>query len=272
MGIRLIAVDLDGTLLNEENQISPRTIEALTRAEEQGILIVPATGRCKALLPRELLQNLKIRYTILENGAEIWDCEEGRALYKQRLKEETTRWIYQKVRNREGFAEFFRNGEAYAEISSLERLREDQVDRNFINYFRQNHIFVQNLEQLPDVLEQTEKINLYDLPSSLRAELVAALERDESCTVTSSAGNNLEVQGYEIEKGKALRILCEQLNILPEEVLAFGDGQNDLEMLRYAGTGIAMGNADGAIRQEADGVTRSNRADGVAVYLETITF
>lgn len=268
MDIRLIAVDMDGTLLNEENRITERTIEALRKMESCGALIVPATGRCRALLPKEIRQNLKIRYAILENGAEIWDYEKEEVFYEKGLSQETTEMIYHKIRNQAGFAEFFKDGEAYAEISGLGRLNQVYAEPNFVNYFKRDHIFVQNLEMRPDVLHRTKKINMYFLNPDLRKELEDMLRKEGNCEMTSSGFGNLEVQDRNVQKGAALKLLCEKNGILQKEVMAFGDGNNDIGMLQYAGIGIAMGNADEEIKKAADVVTLTNRKDGVAAYLE----
>lgn len=268
MGIRLIAVDMDGTLLNENNKITERTIRALVSAESRGILIVPATGRCRALLPEELRHNLRLRYAILENGAEVWDYQEERAVSQCFLPDGIAKRIADAVKNERCFAEFFRNGDAYAEIACLELLDEVQTEENFTEYFKRNHIFVRSLEKLPEVLKETKKINLYHLNADVRSELEIWLRGEGSLALTTSVFGNLEMQNKEANKGNALKILCGKLGIATEETAAFGDGDNDLEMLRYAGVGVAMENAAEKIKCAADETTLSNTEEGVAVYLE----
>lgn len=268
MDIRMIVVDMDGTLLNEVNKITARTIEVLQKAEDRGIMIVPATGRCRALLPDELRQNLNIRYAILENGAEIWDYKENKAVYQSSLPEGIAAQVYDRIKGHTCFAEFFRNGEAYSEMDCFDRLMGMELDQNFVNYFRRNHIFVRTFEKLPEVLRQTKKINMYNLEPSLRLELDKFLQDAGNCAMTSSVFDNLEVQNRKTGKGEALNILCERTGVSRKEVIAFGDGDNDLQMLQCAGIGIAMSNATEKTRNAADEVARSNKEEGVAVYLE----
>lgn len=264
---KMIVVDLDGTLMNERNQITKETIDILQTAAEAGTLIVPATGRCTALIPYELKAVGGIRYAIVANGAGIWDYKAKQFCYRQLMPEGIISMILDNMKQAEGYVEIFANGEAYVDINQMDNLSEDVYDRNFVKYYTQNHVFLTDLRNRNDILEQAEKVNLFYLSPEKKKKLERLIREDGRCAITSSISGNMEIQNKKVNKGSTLKILCDMQNIAPEEVIAFGDSDNDFEMLQFAGTGVAMGNACPRIRQVADDIALTNEENGVAVYL-----
>lgn len=265
----LIAVDMDGTLLNSKNQISEYTARTLQKALDMGHLIVPASGRALGLLPEELHYFKSISYAVAENGAFVWDYAEKKALLREILPEESLRDILIDCKRVPCFAEVFADGEAYAELSSLLNLDHTVQSENFIRYYQKNHHFVKSLEEEPGLLSSAEKINLYFEDAEDAERFRKTWKRREGLLVTTSVGDNVEITRTGVSKGAGLRFLRETLKFPKERVIAFGDNDNDLEMFEEAGLSVAMGNAKEAIRQKADHVTETCDADGVAVFLET---
>ena len=268
--IRLFAADLDGTLLDSRNRITSRTLEVLGRAGEHGISVVPATGRCCALIPAKLRKLQSVRYAIVSNGAGIWDCHRDRFLYRETMPESCAGEILDWLEGNRGLAEVFVRGEAYADIRSLIGLNEGITDRNFVDYFSENHIFVEKLVKRRDLLEDAEKINLYFLDPDGRKQLEQQLRSDGRLALTSSISGNLEVQASCVNKGTALRYLCRTLEIPLEETAAVGDSDNDLEMLEAAGIGAAMENAGRQVKDGADFIIGHHDRNGAAEFLEDL--
>ena len=280
--IKLIAVDLDGTLLDGENRIDGRNIRALQRALDMGIYVVPATGRCMGVFPQELTSLTGLRYAVTENGALIWDYQGARELRRWGLPrgkaEKILRLAEGERAGEEGnpahgrgfrvYAEVFVHGQAYADIRSLEGIEATPLGRNFIRYFTENHNFVSGLCGQQELLDAAEKVNLYFPDSADGAGVRSRLEQDASLKIASSICGNVEVTAASVEKGAALWELAQQLGIGRGEILAFGDNENDLGMFAAAGTAVAMGNAGEPVRQAAGHVTGTNDEAGVAAFLE----
>ncbi len=280
--IKLIAVDLDGTLLDGENRIDGRNIRALQRALDMGIYVVPATGRCMGVFPQELTGLTGLRYAVTENGALIWDYQGERELRRWGLPrgkaEQILRLAEGERAEAEGnpahgrgfrvYAEVFVHGQAYADIRSLEGIEATPLGMNFIRYFTENHNFVSGLCAQQKLLDAAEKVNLYFQDSANGAGVRSRLEQDASIKIASSICGNVEVTAAGVEKGAALWELAQQLGIGRREILVFGDNENDLGMFAAAGTAVAMGNAGERVRQAAGHVTGTNDEAGVAAFLE----
>ncbi|MBS5606201.1 MAG: HAD-IIB family hydrolase [Enterocloster asparagiformis] len=280
--IKLIAVDLDGTLLDGENRIDGRNIRVLQRALDMGIYVVPATGRCMGVFPQELTGLTGLRYAVTENGALIWDYQGERELRRWGLpcgKAEQILRLAEGERAGAGgnpahgrgfrvYAEVFVHGQAYADIRSLEGIEATPLGRNFIRYFTENHNFVSGLCAQQKLLDAAEKVNLYFPDSADGAGVRSRLEQDASIKIASSICGNVEVTAAGVEKGAALWELAQQLGIGRREILVFGDNENDLGMFAAAGTAVAMGNAGERVRQAAGHVTGTNDEAGVAAFLE----
>ena len=267
MNIRLVVSDIDGTLMNRNNQFSERTIRAIEKTIQSGVNFILATGRGPGLIPGPLQQIEGIRYAVVENGAGIWDLAEKKFLYRKKLEHNAAKSMLELL-DGTGYVELFVNGECFIDYKQLRQLPNDFHDQNFVPYFRENHTAVENLVQATELLEETEKINFFYLGEAEEKRLLTWLRTQQTFAITSSMDGNVEVQSISENKGRALLQVCEKLSIAPSEVVAFGDGSNDFEMLEAAGMGVAMGNAGEALKTIANAVTDSNEEDGVAQFLE----
>lgn len=268
--IKLIAVDLDGTLMDSKNRIGGRTISALQRALDLGILVAPATGRCLGVFPGELTGLAGLRYAVTENGALVWDYQGEAEWLRRGLPPGKAEEILGLTDGLEVYAEVFVHGQAYADIRSLDGIEGALFDGNFVRYFTENHNFIRHLSRERGLLAEAEKVNLYFRHSADAARVRGRLESDRTLGVASSIGGNVEVTAAGVDKGAALTALARSMGIGREEILAFGDNENDLGMFAAAGTSVAMGNAAPRVRQAAGFVTGTNDEMGVAVYLENM--
>ena len=272
--IKLIALDLDATLLDSQKKISPRNLAALERAREMGILMVPVTGRPAQGLPQAVLDLPDLRYAVTSNGATIRDWVEDCFLLEKHLTPETalevldTCWDFDMIR------EVFRDGIGYLTRGDYEILRDRYAGTPMWEYVMGTRQVLPG--SLEDFLREDDRPveELFFLTGSIQ-EKEALRERLSALPEISFADpfpNDLEVMAGGIDKGEAFLWLLDYLGIDPAETLAVGDGGSDIPLLRAAGIGIAMENALDYVKEAADDVTASCDQDGVALALEKYLF
>ena len=260
---RLLAIDLDGTLLTPQpsKHITPRTRHVLFRAAEAGITLVIATGQNLAVL-QHVCGDLPLQGPqIIENGAVIADIQ-GTIYHEKPFPSEFVLPTLDTLR-RFGF---------YRAYHTLHRVYVDKDTPRARNWYR---------PPVPPAIEVDDVASLYPMPCikvvgigeeskirSKRPELESLFEG--KLYVTQSSFDLVEFLHPTASKGNALKVIAEDLNIRPEEIVAFGDNHNDIGMLQFAGLGIAMGNAHQEVKSMADYVTSSNAEDGVAKAIEEL--
>lgn len=271
MGIRLVALDMDGTvLLDDHLTITPAVRTAMEKAVEQGVLVVPATGRVCDMLPSVFREIGGIRYVINSNGASVRDMQEDCVLYTNLIPVETVQRILEALEPYGLLIQIYCEGKIYTESRSLKRVNDLPFTAEFIENIRKTQIeldsFHSLLEQHP---EGVEKLNLAHVEPGLREKLWKQFEAMPGIAVVSSAGSNIELNREGASKGDALYHLCKLLQIDPAETMAIGDSGNDIEMLQFAGYSVVMENGTPEAKAVAKYCTASNADDGVARAIET---
>lgn len=266
--IRLIAVDLDGTVLNDRKQLTPRTAAALTEAAARGVEIVPATGRTAAGLPAELLALPGVHYAITSNGARMMDLASGRAVRELYLARETALAAFDILARYDCVTDLFQDGRGYTtEANRAASYR--FVPDNLRDYVLNTRTVLPDLRAFIASQERgIEKLTIFFLDEDERRRAwaeVAALGVD----VVSSLPLNMEINAAGVDKGAGLLALAEQLDLPASALMACGDGGNDTAMVAAAGLGVAMANAFPEVKAAARYVTASNNEDGVARAVET---
>ena len=267
--IRLIAVDLDGTVLDDRKQLTPRTLEALREAGRQGVLIVPATGRTHAGLPPELLALPGVRYAITSNGARVMDLAAGKALRELYIPRGTALAAYDALSAFDCMTDLFQDGRGYStEANRAASYR--FVPDNLRDYVLNTRTVLPDLRAFIASQERgIEKLTIFFLDEDERRRAwaeVAALGVD----VVSSLPLNMEINAAGVDKGAGLLALAEQLGLPASALMACGDGGNDTAMVAAAGLGVAMANAFPEVKAAASYVTASNNEDGVALAGEKV--
>lgn len=272
MKIKLIAFDLDGTVLRNDKTISQRTKEALARAADQGIYVVPATGRTYEGIPEEIRNLSFLRYVIGINGALIYDIQEKRVLHRAEMGEEETIRMLTYMESLPAAVTCYQNGKGWISARVMDEVEAYAPCPEQIPYMKRILTPVENMQEtISRHGATTQKLQVFFKEVGLREQYLQEMqEKFPDYSVSYSLSNNIEVNALEANKGSALKFLCEYLQIDPMESMAFGDGTNDTAMIRQAGTGVAMGNAEQEVREAADCVTLSNGEDGVAVMLEKL--
>lgn len=270
--IRLIAFDLDQTLLRRDKTLSPATAAALSEAARRGIILAAASGRSYASLPEVILTFPGIPYAITGNGAAVCRLGSGEIIRRCRLERESVRKILE-LTPEEFALEGFIDGRAYAAADYVQDPPAFGTPAAAISYIQSTRQPVEDIRAfLKAHGEELDSIDIVTRDAICGApEVRAAIEREVSgIYVTSSVPQMVEISHADAGKAKALCWLAKRLGISAEETAAFGDAENDREMIRWAGLGVAMGNADPMTKEAADLVAATNQEDGVARVLEAI--
>ncbi|MDF2566850.1 MAG: Cof-like hydrolase [Oscillospiraceae bacterium] len=269
MNIKLIATDLDGTILDSESNLSKANELALQKAIEQGILVVPSTGRVLNQLPRSISRLSGVQYVISSNGAVITDIRQNKHVYLDLISINALKSVLEVLDKYEVLLEIYLDDEAYVQKSSLEHLDDYQVQRISRCLLENSCTVVDNLERhIFHTNEPAEKLNIRFKNIEIYQSVWAELEALSEIAVTSSGWDCIEIITATANKGNALKYLCDMLHISRENVMAIGDGLNDKEMLQFTGVSVAMGNSSEELKKEADFITLKNIEDGFAYAIQ----
>ena len=267
MKIKLIALDLDGTLLDSNGIISNKTCDAIKEAIKKGIEIVPATGRNIGLICEEIKVIDGIRYAITSNGAAVIDLREERVIFSNFINSDILKRIIDLIKNYPIVIELY----AYVDKDVFYNPEKYNLNENQIHLMSYNHILIDNFFDLIDEskdinwIKCVEKINIPFLNEDIKKKVLKSLSNEfDELKITSSGKDNIEINISSANKGNGLEKLVNILGIRLEEVAAIGDNNNDIEMIERSGLGIAMGNAIDEIRNKADYVTVDNDKNGAA--------
>ena len=266
MNYKLIAMDLDGTLNNDQKVITEKTKAALMAAQHKGIRLALASARPSPGLYKERdILRLQDHQGILMsyNGGRIVDAQTGKVLFETSMDLEETKQVLRKLESLPVTPILDDGAQFY--VTDQNGYKVDYECKN-------NNMVCTEVGNLADFLTFAPiKILMSVLPEELpQVQKQIAAFLPESLTVVQTAAFYLEVIPKVINKGQGIRDICKVLKISTEEVISFGDAANDIPMLQEAGMGVAMGNAQEAVKAAADMVTLSNNEDGIAAALEKL--
>lgn len=272
MKIRCIALDLDGTTLNTKGELSERNRKAIEKALGKGIHIVAASGRPLASLPRELLEIPGIRYAVTSNGTAVYDLETGEVLRQYRMTKDSVYAVMELMKGSGALCEAFIDGKPYAEKRYVEDPVRYGASPHAVSYIQSTREPVEGMERF--LLRHADELDCMDVvikDGERKEELWKTIaEQAPDVYITSSVPQLLEISYKDAGKDSALRFLLKYLGIERKELAAFGDGDNDSGLLRYAGLGIAVSNASARCKEAADRITVSNDEDAVAQEIERL--
>lgn len=267
--IRLVALDLDGTVFNDEKEISSRTLEAIRAALAKGVDVLPATGRTVGGVPHAFTDIPGVRYALTSNGASVVDLQTGERLVSLTFEEALAERTLDLVTPFGGMLSVFINGESYT-AAGISEADMEMVPPNLRAYFRQTRNLVPDMHKvMKEHPREIEKFSiLYPTEAQRDAAWAAVAAACPELEMASSIERNLEINAPGISKGRGLMALAQQLGLAPGQVMAVGDSGNDRTMIELAGLGVAMGNATEEIKAVADVITADNNHDGVAEAIE----
>lgn len=268
MDIKLIAIDMDGTLLKRNSGISPRTREVIQSVIDAGYYVTPATGRSYRNAAHVLREFKGISYYVNANGAIAVQAQGEKVIHAQSIPYRTVREICDLAGQYELFVELYEGLDAYVDKFGVKYLYRAGMPKSYCDQLLSTDIELESLDSfLEDPGRQIGKIHIVCMNVDQKFRLKRQIDALEGVNPVSVIPINLEiVQGF-WSKADGLRKLTEYLRLKPENVLAIGDGNNDLEMLQWAGMSVAMENGNPRVKEAADYVTSSNEDDGVAEAL-----
>ena len=303
--IRLIAFDLDGTLLTEKKVLTPRTRDILEYASKKGIELLATTGRALVGIPDSVKVLTGAHYALTSNGAGVYrraankdslpdnwkglitedakkglpsfelDVDTGYELLKENLMDkDLTLSLMKELMELDVMPDPFIDGGCYMVAQKSYLVDRMAVSDSMKDYIRSSRTLIDDMETfLSDKRVQKITINFASDESGHRIDLDkvnAILEKYPGFVAVTGGIRNIEVSDRLANKGDAMLDLADKLGITADEIVAFGDSENDITMLRAAGLGVAMENSLDITKKAADDTTLSNDDDGVAVYLEKL--
>jgi phosphoglycolate phosphatase (TIGR01487 family) len=240
---KMIALDLDGTLLNEEREISEENMKQIRRAAQQGIIICISTGRGMKSA-REHVAALEVNGPfVTANGSEVWSDAQT-LLSRSTLPHEMVARLL------------------------------DVAKRNDVWYWSYTVDGLLSKENFDGIIENVEwlKLGYYDEDISKLQAALAEIRDWKGLEISNSHPKNVEINPQGITKAVGLQQICELHGLQMSEVIACGDSLNDIEMIKAAGMGVAMGNAQQPVKEIANWITTTNDQDGVAKVIRKFIF
>lgn len=266
MEIKCIALDLDWTTLNAQGRLSERNKRAIEEAINRGIQVVVASGRSLNSLPRDILDIKGIRYAVTSNGAAVYDLQRGVCIHTWKMTGKSVLDILRLTEEEPVGYEAFIDGIAYAQREYVEDPVRFGAAASSIPYIQGTRLPVDDFKDF--LVERQNEFDGMDVivnGEEIKRRLWRELrEKVADIYITSSVVQLLEISYKDSGKHSGVGFLLEHLGIRPEELAAFGDGDNDAEMLRMAGRGFAVANASGECRAAADIIVPHHDEDGVA--------
>lgn len=252
MNYKLIAIDLDGTLLSTKGDITDENLAAIKNLAERGIIFVPVTGRAMYEMPRRVYECEYIRYIISSNGAVIYDKVTGETV-THNFAPERFAMIYSLLR------EYEATMTVHCDLCSMAdsgKISDDVFNYYRVNDYYKNHIRTYNVmrddfDEFFSQPRETEMLSVFFRYDSELEECRSRIEAMGDVDITSSTVGNIELIRHGALKGNALRKLTDKLGISLSEVIAAGDSRNDISMLEIAGLALATANATDAVKTKS---------------------
>lgn len=265
--IKVVVTDIDDTLLNSKEQLTEKTIETIQKCIENGVKVILASGRPDFGM-YQFVEKLKLdsydNYLLSYNGAKLTNLSTGEVVYDKMLDVDRLKFLVDKSIEKNCNILTYQENKVYTNKANPYAEWE-------ANALKTSLVIVEDLKSR--IIEKAPKVIMLEEPEkALKIKEELSKEIGDTYEVAMSKPFFIEVNDKGISKGKALEVLCEKLNITKDEMLAIGDGLNDLSMIEFAGIGVAMGNANDKLKEKADYITKSNDEDGFSYAIEKFVF
>ena len=265
MNVKLIALDLDRTTLNSQGKLSNQNRQAIIQVIQQGKMVVIASGRPFLSLPKDVIEIPGISYAITSNGTAVYNMKNKQCIVQYKLSRESVLWILDRMSQEQIAYEAFIDGVAYANQDYIENPVLYGATEHAIEYIQATRKPVEDI--ISFIQFHCENLDCLDIvvkSKQKKEQLMEILGQNKELYITSSVQQLIEIVNIKAGKKSGLVKIGEITKILPEEMAAFGDAHNDLDMIQYVGYGVAMENATEELKNAANFVTKSNDEDGVA--------
>ncbi len=278
MAIKLIVTDLDGTFLNSNHVTIPQeNIDAFKKAHEMGIKVAIASGRTKILTDYLMEQLPFLDYLITSNGAVTYDLKTGEIVCQTLLGNKKAVEIFNILKDYNLIYEIYYNGDCYMDSNSYSMFDENHVAPHIYKLLSN---FIKEVPDLCSLINGNgiEKLNILTLTAQQRIELEEIISKSgnvafaSSFPVSAGKNGNLEMTEINATKGFAVKGLAESLGIGKENIMCFGDGENDCSMLKFADYSFAMANGNEYAKNTAKYIADTNDNGGVAKAIKKYVF
>lgn len=269
--IKLIALDLDGTVLTDSNTISDRVKRSLERAIQRGIEVVAASGRPYGSMPKNVLGIEGLNYSITSNGAAVHD-NSGRRIHSSLISENDVISLLKITEEFDLIFEAYVDGLTYTDSRYTANPLKYGCSEAYVDYVKASHGHIDNMREfIYNHRRELDSIEIVCTDAKKRAH-IRQLVKDSTCEfyITSSSENFIEFMDKSATKGNAVDWLCKHLDVKQEHTCACGNADNDADMIDQAGFGAAVENASKLCLDCADIIVPSNNNDGVARLIEII--
>ncbi len=265
--IRAILLDFDGTSLQQDQMfISLGNKRALWKALDQGIEIIPCTGRSADMLPPQIEAEPRIRYMVTSNGGRVIDRKTGKVIYKSTFTPEETAHLCSLYEGGKMYSEIAAEGKLFIESAIYADPGLYYIPRQHVWYIESNRLIP--LEKPSEYFLEhrigAEKFNIYGVPPEMLESIVHGIEEMDCAVVSVSSGKNIQIFPKRQKRIDAMKALFDFLGYGFESMLSLGDSILDADMISNSAIGVAMGNAPDDIKALADYVTAPYDEDGVA--------
>jgi Cof subfamily protein (haloacid dehalogenase superfamily) len=276
MAVRMIGLDLDGTVLTDQKEVTKATRRVIERALQKGITVLPVTGRPIPGIPEAVLDIPGIRYAITSNGAVLYDLQEKRTVIGHYLDCAAARGIVEEAEENDWLYDVFIDGFGYGSIRSHEHLMhffEGTALAQYIGTSRKGvgDIFSyieSNKDRIENIWVRTNSKEEGDCLE----QLIRSRSDSSRLTTLRTMPQDVETVAANADKGRTMEELAARLDIDRKEILAVGDSENDLGLLSAAGISVAMGNASEKVKALADWIAPDNAHDGAAAAIMRYAF
>jgi len=272
---RILALDLDGTLLNSTLEITPANKDAIRRAIQSGVEVIVSTGRAYDRVPKELV-DLGVRYAITANGSAVYKMPEKECLYSDCFTLEEFLPFAEKLTTYDILYYVFLDGHCYSPRSQNAIVSKMHISDAQKQYLLTVSTHVDDvIAFLKESNRPVQKVttNFYELEDGTykdRDALFEYLNANSLFQIANGLGANLECTKRGVSKAKGLAFLADLLHIPMENTIAIGDSENDLDIITASGLGVAMANASDPVKEKAAFITLSNDEDGVAYAIKKL--
>lgn len=268
MRYKLFACDLDGTLLDDNSNVSKDNFDAIEQMTKDGIEFALCTGRTFYEIPQSLRDFQSIRYIIYSDGSVIYDKKKNKNVYEHYIDMQTLIRLYNLLSSYDTMIEFYENKEPKTDKSKLNinSYHYYKIDENYIDVIDKTRIGIDDLSSAVDLFDKTELLNVFFKNSDERKNCFEKLKHFDDIIFTTSMTNNIEITAENVSKGSALSKLGELIGAKSNEIIAAGDSKNDLPMFEFAGLPIAAGNASDEIKSITKNTACSNN-ESIVKYI-----
>lgn len=270
MDIKLIAFDLDGTVLPMmTTEIQQSFLQTAAQVAATGVDFAIFTGRSVTTIPAAAQELPFVRYISYANGAGVLVKQTGQRLYSSQMSRELALRVLEAISHYDVVPQVFTEGRVIYPSFVLEHPENYRIPAHHLEAVRRG--LAEQRDDLVEYLLQenplVDKLNILHVDSDTRAALVAELKDVPGLDIVSSGGSNLEFNSSTTNKGLALQGLADYLGLSMSQVMALGDNDNDVGMLRAAGIGVALGDGSPAARAAADYITAPLTEEGATAAL-----